>query len=54
MNRVCQCRNGSYSEDCCDDYLTQGIGSLENQGNSVKTHVSTLKTRVSVRNATQI
>jgi len=52
--RVCQCKNGSYSKDCCDDYLAQGIGELDNQSEGFITNENTIRTRVRVRNATDI
>ena len=43
--KACLCKNGKYSVKCCKgELINQGIGTLEEQGNSVIIRQNTVKT----------
>lgn len=47
--RVCMCKDGSYSQECCNgEIYAQGIGSLENGSESIVTDEN--ETRTITRN----
>lgn len=46
--RACLCKNGKYSKKCCKGKtINQGIGTLEEQGNSVITHQNSSRNIIS-------